>query len=88
MSGEGLVTYAAVTDKDLPTDIATMLMNRTEITVKFTTVNSAGAEMSDNYKWSGNAFVTAWEESGGVEDNATYSFTFTGTGALTQEAIA
>jgi len=44
--------------------------------------NTAGAT-GDTY-YQGSAFLTSFSATGGTEDTATYSMTFTGTGAITQ----
>lgn len=57
--------------------------DRTEVTVRFSERETAG---TDRY-WEGNAYVTSLSLDAGVEENATYTVTFTGTStATTNEA--
>jgi TP901-1 family phage major tail protein len=74
-SGECLVDTAATEGY---TQLYDDIIARTAVTVKFTT----GA--SGNTFWSGSAYLTNWELSGGVEDNVTLSYAFEGTGSLTK----
>lgn len=74
-SGECLVDKAATEGYE---ELYDDLIARTTVTVKFTT----GAT-GDTF-WSGSAYLTSWELSGGVEDNVTLSYSFEGTGALTK----
>lgn len=56
------------------------LENRTKITLRFSERLTGGA---DKY-YQGDAFVTSLSVDAGVEDNVTYSVTFTGTAATTE----
>jgi len=58
-------------------DLEAALVARTAVTVKFST------EVSGDDYYSGSAFITSLEASGGVEDTVTYSISFEGTGAIT-----
>lgn len=82
VSGDGLVTYSVGTDEDGPNDLFTLLSNRTKVKIKF------GSTTTDELDYTGDAFLVSYEQEAGVEDNVTYSFSFTGTGALTQAAVA
>ena len=55
--------------------------NRTEVTLRFSERLTSGVA-NDRY-YQGNAFVTSCSMDAGVEDNVTYSVTFTGTAATT-----
>jgi predicted secreted protein len=77
LSGEGLVVYNN-TGKATPDDIYTLLSNRTAVAVEF------GSETTDEKYYSGSGFFTEFTTDAGVEDNATFSFSFQGTGVLTQ----
>lgn len=75
-STEGLLAYDAPGQK--VSDLVTLFNNGTEIIVRFTT-----DETGDTY-WEGTALPTSIELGGPVEDNSTYSVSFTGVGNLTQ----
>ena len=77
LSGEGLVVYNN-TGKATPDDIYTYLSNRTAVAIEF------GSETTDEKYYSGSGFFTEFTTDAGVEDNATFSFSFQGTGVLTQ----
>ncbi len=77
LSGEGLVVYNN-TGKATPDEIYTLLSNRTAVAVEF------GSETTDEKYYSGSGFFTEFTTDAGVEDNATFSFSFQGTGVLTQ----
>ena len=77
LSGEGLVVYNN-TGKATPDDIYTLLSNRTAVAIEF------GSETTDEKYYSGSGFFTEFSTDAGVEDNATFSFSFQGTGTLTQ----
>ena len=77
LSGEGLVVYNN-TGKATPDDIYTYLSNRTAVAIEF------GSETTDETYYSGNGYFTEFTTDAGVEDNATFSFSFQGTGVLTQ----
>ena len=77
LSGEGLVVYNN-TGKATPDDIYTLLSNRTAVAIEF------GSETTDEKYYTGSGFFTEFSTDAGVEDNATFSFSFQGTGVLTQ----
>ena len=77
LSGEGLVVYNN-TGKATPDDIYTYLSNRTAVAIEF------GSETTDETYYSVNGYFTEFTTDAGVEDNATFSFSFQGTGVLTQ----
>jgi hypothetical protein len=66
------------TGKATPDDIYTYLSNRTAVAIEF------GSETTDEKYYSGSGFFTEFTTDAGVEDNATFSFSFQGTGVLTQ----
>lgn len=82
LSGDGLVTYSISGDFDTPDDLFTLLSNRTLVKVKF------GSATSGEVDYTGDAYLVSYEQEAGVEENVTYSFGFTGTGVLTQAAVA
>ncbi len=77
LSGDGFVEFANADSntknvKDLFTQ---MIADKPEVTVKFS---------DGNTYYVGNAFMTSLSMDAGVEENATYSVSLTGTGVLTQ----
>ena len=81
LSGDGLVTYSISGDYDTPDDLFTLLSNRTKVKVQF------GSMTSGEIDYTGDAYLTSYEQEAGVEENVTYSFGFTGTGVLLQAAV-
>lgn len=81
LSGDGLVVYNNGV-KTNPDDIFTWLANRTQLYVKF------GSTTTDEIAYSGEGFLTEFSNEAGFEDNVTFSFSFQGTGTLTQAAVA
>ena len=79
LSGEGLVVYNN-TGKTTPDEIYTYLSTRAAVAIEF------GSETTDESYYSGSGFFTEFTTDAGVEDNATFSFSFQGTGVLTQAA--
>ena len=77
LSGEGLVVYNN-TGKTTPDEIYTLLSNRTAVAIEF------GSATTDETYYSGSGFFTEFSTDAGVEDNATFSFSFQGTSTLTQ----
>ena len=77
LSGEGLVVYNN-SGKATPDDIYGHLSGRTLIYIEF------GSESTDEKYYSGTGYFTEFSTDAGMEDNATFSFSFQGTGTLTQ----
>lgn len=82
LSGDGLVTYSISGDYDTPDDLFTLLANRTKVKVKF------GSTTTDEIDYTGDAYLTSYEQEAGVEENVSFSFSFQGTGTLTQATVA
>ena len=82
LSGDGLVVYTISGDFDTPDNLYNILNNRTKVKVKF------GSTTSGEIDYTGDAFLTSYEQEAGVEENTTYSFSFQGTGALTQASVS
>lgn len=82
LSGDGLVTYSISGDYDTPDDLFTLLSNRTLVKVKF------GSATSGEIDYTGDAYLTSYEQEAGVEENVSFSFSFQGTGTLTQASVA
>ena len=55
---------------------------RTAVTVMFTTVSSGSTVNSGDVYWSGQAFIESVDITADMENPATYSVSFKGTGAL------
>jgi hypothetical protein len=89
MSGDGLVTYAAVAGEKNFADLYKWWEGRAKIDIEFTVWDcSGGAPNVGDTVYSGKCYITSLSQTGGVEDNATYSFTIEGTGVLTDTVIA
>ena len=81
LSGEGLVVYSNA-GKSTADDLYTFLANRTLTYVKF------GSTATDEIAYTGTGFFTEFSNEAGVEENATFSFSFQGSGSLVQAAVA
>jgi predicted secreted protein len=85
ISVEGMVIFAtssgAIADLTVDELYTTYIATRTEFTIKFST------EISGDYKWSGQAFMTSLSMDTPNEDSSTFSASFSGTGALTQATV-
>ena len=81
LSGDGLVVYSLAGAEGF-TDLFGYLGGRTNLYVKF------GSTASGEKYYSGRGFVTSLDQEAGVEDNVTFSFSFEGTGVLTETANA
>jgi len=67
-------------------DFFTLLSNRTKIDFEFTVSNASQSD--GNQKYTGSCFLTSLSVQGGTEDQATYSASFTGTGAIIQDTVS
>ena len=81
LAGDGLVVYS-LTNADGFSDLFGYWTNRTNLYVKFGSVTAA------EKSYSGRGFITSLDQEAGVEDNATFSFSFEGTGQLTEATNA
>ena len=79
-SVNGLIDYTEATNESTA-DLATTLLARTAVTLKFST------EVTGDQSVSASAICTSLELSGGTEDTATYSATFEATGTVTLATI-
>ena len=75
LSGEGFVEIAGVTGKADSEELFTTMMNGTAVDCTFGL---------SGMTYSGKGIITSFSVDAGVEENATYSITITGTGDLTQ----
>lgn len=62
-------------------DLLALITTRTKVTVKFST------EVTGDSYWTGEAWLTACELEAGTEESASYSFSFKGTGALSENTV-
>lgn len=74
-SGDGLYTFDGNVGHH---QLMLLYTNRTLVTVKFST------ETAENYYYSGSGYLTSLTANFPKEENSTYSYTFEGTGALTE----
>jgi len=81
VSAEALYQNEAESSKKAFTDFWGNIENRTEVFVEFT---RAGTLTSDNKYYHGKAYVTSLSVNGGTEDQATFSVSLTGSGALSE----
>lgn len=70
---DGLVMFDATNYG--PDDLAGLITNRTEVTLKFST------ETSQHGYWQGSGFLTGMDVDGGTEESVSYSASFDGSGA-------
>lgn len=82
ISAEGLVQYDDSTDKVRSAELFTLWNNKTKIRVAWST----GVD-GDTYYW-GDAYITSYEESAGLNEVATYSVTIEGDGAINTATVA
>lgn len=75
LSGEGKFSFDAGYS---PEDLFTAMVNKTKLSVKLKTATSG------NDEYAGDCYITSWSVSAGVEDAASFSFAFQGTGAITK----
>ena len=66
----------------LSTMVSFLLSSRTLVKIKF------GSTTSAEIDYTGDAYITSYEQEAGTEENVTFSFGFTGTGVLTQAAVS
>lgn len=76
--------FVDISDGDVTTHTASLITG-SAVAVTFI-LDDADSTTPDPYTYSGNAVITSVSIDAGVEENATYSITLTGTGALTGAA--
>lgn len=86
VDGEGLVVIddALKTSHSKPEDVLNLVLTKRQVTVVLK-ANITGV-LTKNYK--GNAYVTSFSLGTPAGDNATYSYTLTGSGDLAQASTA
>lgn len=77
LSGDGLLTYN-ISGKESYTDLFGYITGRTLLYVKF------GSTATDEKNYSGSGYLTSLDKEAGMEENATYSFSFEGTSTLSE----
>lgn len=80
LSGDGLVSYN-ISGKSGFNDLFGYVNGRTNLYVKF------GSTTTDEKYYSGQGYLTSLDQEAGMEDNTSYSFSFEGTGVLTETAV-
>ena len=86
VSVEGMLIFldsagGAITGTTMDELYSTYIATRTEFTLMFST------EVTGDFKWTGQAFLTSLSADTPNEDSSTWSGSFSGTGALTQAAV-
>ena len=85
VSCEGMLIFAesggAIAGLTMDELYSTYIETRTEFTLKFST------EVTGDLRWTGQAWMTSLSADAPNEDSSTWSASFSGTGALTQETI-
>ena len=85
VSADAMYQNEAEASKKAFTDFFANVENRSKVYVELTI---AGASNSDaNVFYSGEAYVSSLSVNGGTEDQATWSISLTGTGALSETAV-
>ena len=81
LSADGLMDFLDTGSTTDPEELFTNMMNRTAVTFTFALDVQAG------HKYTGSAFITSLEVTGGVEDAPTYSVSLEGTGAILNPTV-
>jgi predicted secreted protein len=86
VSVEGMLIFVesggAITGLTMDELYSSYIATRTEFTLMFST------EVSGDKRWTGQAWMTSLSADTPNEDSSTWSASFSGTGALTQEAVS
>lgn len=81
VSAEGLIEYGLADTVRSAADIFDLWNNNTKVRIAWTT-----GESGDTMYY-GNAFITSYEESAGLNEVASYSVTFEGDGSITKAIV-
>ena len=81
LSADGLMDFASTGSSTDPDELFTEMIARNAVTFTF------ALDVQSGYKWTGSAFITSLEVTGGVEDAPTYSISLEGTDAITKTAV-
>jgi len=82
VSFDGFVSYATVSDVDMPNDIFTLADAKTTVKIRYGSLNTG------DFNYQGDGYFSSYNQEAGVEDNNTFSVEFSGTSTLTQAAQA
>lgn len=81
MTAEGMVQYDLATTVNSNIDLFDLWANKTKLRLAWTTGESG------DYMYYGNAYITSYEESAGLNEMASYSVTFEGDGSITKAVV-
>ena len=81
LSADGLMDFASAGTSTDPDELFTNMMGRNSVTFTF------ALDVQSGYKYTGSAWITSLEITGGVEDAPTYSISLEGTDAITKTAV-
>lgn len=81
LSADGLMDFASAGTSTDPDELFTNMMGRNSVTFTF------ALDVQSGYKYTGSAWITSLEITGGVEDAPTYSISLEGTDAITQASV-
>jgi TP901-1 family phage major tail protein len=81
MSAEGMVQYDLASTVNSNINLFDLWANKTKIRLAWSTGSV------DDYMYYGNAYITSYEESAGLNEVASYSVTFEGDGAITKAVV-
>ena len=82
VSAEGLIEYGLDNTVQSAADIFDLWNNNTKVRIAWTT------GVDGDVMYYGNAFITSYEESAGLNEVASYSVTFEGDGSITKAVIS
>ena len=85
ISTDGLIDYATVSNQENVVSLTDLAINGTEV---FFTITGDPTVGSGNISYQGSGFIDSLEQTGGSDDNATWSLSITGNGALTKVTVA
>lgn len=92
MNVDGLISYSVLNSDDTANanaesalDLFDAWNNKTKLTLAWTTGQADGTDQ--DYMYTGDAFVSSYTETAGVNDVATFSVTFESTGDITKTQI-
>jgi len=86
VSADAMYQNEAEASKKAFTDFFANVNARTKVYIELTIANALGSD--NNVYYSGEAYVSSLSVNGGTEDQATWSISLTGTGALSETAAA
>jgi len=81
MSAEGLIQFDVTTDVKGAIDLFDLWTAKTRLRLSWTTGNDG------DYMYYGNAYITSYEETAGLNEIASFSVTFEGDGSITKAII-